>query len=284
MTAEIPGGYTLWAKKVFQSPIYKKHPLYFKAFFWLVGNAAFTDGYAFKGRVLKRGQLITTYANFADALAYCFNRAVIKPSLKEIRIMLSWLESEGMITVEPLIDGTLTNKGRPSDLTRAYVGLLITVLNFDTYQDMNLYRGKDKGRPSSELGQLRKRKEKEINIYSADSEKILSYLNDKTGKRYRNGKHIEARLKDGASVEDCQRVIDAKLQDDYFLANPKYLNPETLFRPGNFDRYLNESILAKTPARVKEDLFCPRCGRQIFVENDLTPSGCVYCEPREARA
>lgn len=170
MTAEIPGGYTLWAKKVFQSPVYKKHPQYFKAFFWLVGNAAFTDGYVFKGRVLKRGQLITTYASFADALAYCFNRAVIKPSLKEIRIMLSWLESEGMITVEPLIDGTLTNKGRPSDLTRAYVGLLITVLNFDTYQDMNLYRGKDKGRPSSELGQLRKRKEKEKKIYTSDSE------------------------------------------------------------------------------------------------------------------
>lgn len=284
MTAEIPGGYTLWAKKVFQSPVYKKHPQYFKAFFWLVGNAAFTDGYVFKGRVLKRGQLITTYASFADALAYCFNRAVIKPSLKEIRIMLSWLESEGMITVEPLIDGTLTNKGRPSDLTRAYVGLLITVLNFDTYQDMNLYRGKDKGRPSSELGQLRKRKEKEKKIYTSDSEKILSYLNEKTGKRYRNGKHIEARLKDGASVEDCLRVIEAKLQDDYFTANPKYLNPETLFRPSNFDKYLNEALPTGEKSEIPDPLECPRCGKQIVVESDLTESGCVYCQRIEARA
>ena len=45
----------------------------------------------------------------------------------------------------------------------------------------------------------------------------------------------------GYTVEDCLKVIDTKSKDKYFIENPKYLNPVTLFRPTNFENYLNET-------------------------------------------
>ena len=69
---------------------------------------------------------------------------------------------------------------------------------------------------------------------------VLSYLNEKTKSKFRNEKHIRARIEDGASVDDCKKVIDTKLKDPYFIEHPKYLNPVTLFRKDNFDNYLNE--------------------------------------------
>jgi predicted phage replisome organizer/uncharacterized phage protein (TIGR02220 family) len=140
----------------------------------------------------------------------------------------------------------------------------INLLNFIKYQNIEgldkirdqtrrrvaLYRGKqrllehkgDVTLPVTQCNETDKETEEEIdnNIYSRNALEVLSYLNEKTGKRYRNTKHIEARLKGGAVVEECKRVIDTKITDPYFTANPKYLNPETLFRPSNFDRYVNE--------------------------------------------
>lgn len=73
---------------------------------------------------------------------------------------------------------------------------------------------------------------------------IIDYLNQKTGRNFRavpvHCKLINARLKEGYTAEDIKKVIDTKLQDPFFKENPKYLNPQTLFRPSNFDRYLNE--------------------------------------------
>ncbi|MEN6621555.1 MAG: hypothetical protein ABFD50_08420, partial [Smithella sp.] len=71
----------------------------------------------------------------------------------------------------------------------------------------------------------------------------------------------------------------------YFIANPKYLNPETLFRLSNFDRYLNESgsFLPTAKEAIKESpsiSTCPRCHLQI-PPVDRFGDGCINCEPLE---
>ena len=174
-TTAIPGGCFLWSRSVFQSEIWKKPSLLFKAFFWIVGNAAYEDGHAFKGHILSRGQLITTYGAIAEALTYSFRNSIIRPSIKEIRNIISWLQSEGMITVKPLTDGAPTRWGRPPDLTRAYVGLLITVINYDPYQDLQSYSGRGSGRPPDEVGQLSKEVKKEYTMSGPDSDFDLFY-------------------------------------------------------------------------------------------------------------
>lgn len=149
-------GHFLTARKIFTSAIWTKPPMYLKAWTWIYGRAVFQDGHVVKGHELERGELLTTYSEMADALAYQRNRAIIKPTVKELRVILEWLASQGMITVKPLRAGTLPNQGRHQDSTRAYLGLLITVTNYDTYQDPESYKGRNKGRHPSEQGQIEK--------------------------------------------------------------------------------------------------------------------------------
>ena len=83
------------------------------------------------------------------------------------------------------------------------------------------------------------------NIFSQDSMDVLKKLNDLSNKNFReienNLKHIESRLKEKFTKDDCFRVLENKIKDQYFIDNPKYYNPETLFRLSNFEKYLNEA-------------------------------------------
>lgn len=81
---------------------------------------------------------------------------------------------------------------------------------------------------------------------NSDCNAVLQYLNDKAGTNYRpvpaNIKLIAARLKEGATVEDCKSVIDRKVSD--WLNDQKfksYLRPGTLFNAEKFAQYVGES-------------------------------------------
>ena len=77
-------------------------------------------------------------------------------------------------------------------------------------------------------------------VYASASD-VLSYLNLKTGKKYKNTKYITARLSEGYTVEQLKAVIDAKCCDPHFVENAQFLNPVTLFRPSHIDNYINQS-------------------------------------------
>lgn len=81
---------------------------------------------------------------------------------------------------------------------------------------------------------------------------IIDYLNQKTGKRFSpkskaNQKLINGRISEGRTLEDFKHVIDVKC--DEWLNDEKmqrYLRPGTLFRPSNFENYLNQQPMTKT--------------------------------------
>lgn len=95
-----------------------------------------------------------------------------------------------------------------------------------------------------------KEKEKEKDILSLKKElvsraEIIDYLNDKTGKHYKPNTSktktvIEARIKEGFTLEDFKTVIDNKTKQWLGGSYDKYLRPETLFG-SKFEGYLNES-------------------------------------------
>ena len=100
-------------------------------------------------------------------------------------------------------------------------------------------------------------KEKE-NIYKY----IVGYLNEKTGKAFKDvnqktRSHINARLKEGYTVEDFKKVIDIKVAEWKGTQQDMYLRPETLFGT-KFESYLNTkptTIKPKTYQRAdKTDL------------------------------
>lgn len=78
---------------------------------------------------------------------------------------------------------------------------------------------------------------------------IVQYLNDRCGTRYRyqtkgTREHINARLKEGYTVDDFKAVIDKKFEEWHGTDMEKFLRPETLFA-GKFESYLNQKIVKK---------------------------------------
>lgn len=115
---------------------------------------------------------------------------------------------------------------------------------------------------------------KKINILLS-CEEIIDYLNKKTGKRYNpkskaTQRLIEARLKEGYTIEDFKTIVDNKV--DKWISDEKmqqYLRPETLFCPKHFDSYLNEGA-KKTNKTLNNEQFLLDKGFSLEYVSTLT--------------
>ncbi|MDT0745461.1 conserved phage C-terminal domain-containing protein [Mammaliicoccus sciuri] len=84
---------------------------------------------------------------------------------------------------------------------------------------------------------------------------IIEYLNKKVNKRFSyksesNRKLIKARFNEGYKLDDFIKVIDIKTNE--WINDEKmkgYLQPSTLFRGSNFDKYLNQDEKTKPSSR-----------------------------------
>jgi len=209
MKEQIPGGHVLLSRKIFESSIWNKPPQYFRLWTWLIGKAVFQDGHTYKGHVLKRGELITTYREISKALAYRYNRAIIKPSQKEIRVMLEWLQSQDMILQNPLLTGLSRTREHTGEGTGAYLGLLIHVINYNTYQDSKSYQGAYRGGDQNRTrAYKRKNEEKECIKTTCDFSSQISEL----GKRYSvQDQEILSQAIDAiSSTRKSNRIADSK--------------------------------------------------------------------------
>lgn len=85
----------------------------------------------------------------------------------------------------------------------------------------------------------------------------IAYLNQKLGKSYKyvekNTKLVNARLKEGYTIDDFKTVIDKKVAEWQNGDMAKYLRPETLFGT-KFDGYLNQPIAKKQGYMYEDDL------------------------------
>ena len=92
------------------------------------------------------------------------------------------------------------------------------------------------------------------------AESVLAYLNEKAGRRFKpiasTLSNIRARLKEGYTVADCEKVIDSKVGEWSGTDMAKYLTPQTLFRPSHFDTYLN-TVDVDTTSRAPEQKGAP---------------------------
>ncbi len=78
------------------------------------------------------------------------------------------------------------------------------------------------------------------------AKRTITYLNNKINKNFGFGKgnlkEILAQIKKGATEEQLAYVINVKCQEWKNTDYSKHLNPTTLFRECNFDKYLNQDI------------------------------------------
>ncbi len=87
-------------------------------------------------------------------------------------------------------------------------------------------------------------------IPPADPAEILTYLNQITNRRFRENKTnlngIARVMKEGFTEQEIHEVIQIKTLE--WKNNPEmsvHLNPITLFRPKNFEKYINQVIAIK---------------------------------------
>jgi hypothetical protein len=117
------GGAFQTSRDIFEHPIWQDIPK-FRIFFFIVGNAVFSEAGAKVGGILvKRGQYLRSYRNLQDDLAYIENRAVKKYSLSVIKRKIDSLVKENRLKME-----------------EAELGTLFTVVNYEQYQGLDNYK------------------------------------------------------------------------------------------------------------------------------------------------
>ena len=103
---------------------------------------------------------------------------------------------------------------------------------------------------SSSLSQSEEGKESEKGErnYQAEAKEVLAFLNEKSGKKYRevgvNLDLIISRLKSGVTAQQCKTLVMRKVRDwgtDEKMS--RFLRPETLFNRTKFEAYLAEVTL-----------------------------------------
>ena len=150
----LPGGKITIPRSMFESDLWRRSPIYWKVFCWIVARANFADCEK-NGFLYRRGELVTTLEEIRQAAAHFENRKQITPTYKTIRSILTWLIGNGYITKEPIKSTTMRpgrTKAHTGAYTGAYVGIKITVVNYDTYQRLEKNRGRHHGRDLFEHG------------------------------------------------------------------------------------------------------------------------------------
>ena len=183
-----------------------------------------------QGIDIKRGQLVTGRKTLSIETGI---------SEQSVRTCLLRLEKTGELTIKS------TNKYS-----------IITIINYNSYQlnDDSINQVSNQQSTSNQpatnqqlttnkkyKNEKNEKKEKKKKTYSDEALQVLAYLNEKKGTNYRNGTEIQKRLNNGGTMAECMIIIDNKMRDPYFIENPKYMNPVTLFRESNYDKYLNET-------------------------------------------
>ena len=221
-------------------------------------------------------RLLCRYSNYdTDVAGYTINQLVVNSdkrlnlTTQKVRTILKKFEKQGYI--EFLSSGS---KGKESTLKLTIKQQLFN--NNVTNKTEQLQQVEDLGNNNLTTNQQQsnnttKKKEKDNNnIYSL----VIDYLNRKASTNYRSTTKntqgfINARLKEGYTVEDFKKVIDSKSKEWLNTDFEKYLRPATLFGT-KFENYLNEAN-KKEPTAIGSDK-----NKNIKVNPSICNSGRKY--------
>lgn len=123
---KIEGGFILTSRKIIESNIFNKPPLYIKVWLYLLSSAQHSN---YRG--LERGQLITSIKEIQEAMSWKVGYRKETPTTKQIRSILDYLRfpcerdnEQSMIVTTKVTDG-----------------MLINIVNYDYFQTIGNYEG-----------------------------------------------------------------------------------------------------------------------------------------------
>lgn len=171
-----------------------------------------------------------------------------------------------------------------NSISKPIISYIKLLKKHDLWELYNSKKDKNKGHTKG-MDTLKEKDKDKDKEKEKETKEIIDYLNLKANKKfsYKNdnyNKTISGRLSQGFTVDDFKKVIDLKCIDKYFIQNPKYLNPDTLFCPKNFEKYLNEkpclinngvdALQEQTDKLLNK---YEQVKRQVIEENKLKRSG-----------
>lgn len=139
----IPGGYILLSRKLIESEIWKKPPLYLKVWIYLLSKAQHKE---YKN--LKRGQLWITYQDIMEDCSWMVGARKEKPSKSQIFNILEWMRSLCSESNDESNSKATTNETMITT-TKATKGILITIENFNVYQNSKNYESNSENNDES---------------------------------------------------------------------------------------------------------------------------------------
>lgn len=162
----IPGGYILLSRKIIESEIFKKPPLYLKVWIYLLSSAQHS---AYKG--LERGQLYTSIPEIQEACSYMIGYRKKTPTKDQIYNILEWLRKRCESNCEHDTNTTMITT------TKATHGLLVNIDKYSLYQDAKNYESNAEHDNEKVTNTLREQRQPD-NI----NKNVKNVKNDKKGK------------------------------------------------------------------------------------------------------
>jgi len=249
----------LLARKIIESEIWEKPPLYIKVWLYLLTAAQHSN---YKG--LKRGQVLTSIPEIIEGVKWRVGARVERPTKDQVFQILEFLRGKAMKSKRSPDEDA--SKATMITTTKATHSLLVTIDNYGVYQDLKSYESNDEGNDETDAKATRKQRQpsninknvkneenvkkkiKEDIVEQLDHipfQQIIEHLNQTCGTSFKHTTEetkrlIRARLKAGFTLPDFIKVIDTK-HGEWATDNKMrmYLRPQTLFGT-KFESYLNQ--------------------------------------------
>lgn len=167
----IPGGYILLSRKIIESEIWDKPPLYIKVWVYLLSKAQHQDY-----KQLKRGQLWTSIPEIQEACSWYVGFRKETPSKDQIFRIIDWLRKS-----HERVDEDDTNASMITT-TKATQGMLIKIRNYNVYQTSENYERNNERSNEKDMTATRPQQHRD-NINKNDK-------NDKNDKNERIKRHM----------------------------------------------------------------------------------------------
>ncbi|WP_449623195.1 hypothetical protein [Robertmurraya sp. Marseille-Q9965] len=183
---KIPGGYINIARKIVDSEIWRKPPLYIKVWLYLLTKAQHSQY-----KSLRRGQLYTSIPEIIEACSWKVGYRKEKPRKDQVYQVIDWLRKNHENDYEEETKATMITT------MKATQGLLITIDNYSYYQDAKNYESNRVSHNEEKMKENRKQQEPDNtnnNVKNGNNEKnkILIVNND----NFESVEGIEKEFKD----------------------------------------------------------------------------------------
>lgn len=131
----LQSGAFLISRSIFTSEVSHKSPDHFKVCVYLIGHAQHTRK-IIKGIIVERGQLLTSYRKMRKWLKYKIGNRIVEPHGQRIKKIIFELKRLNLIKTKKV-----RPKEPPVEPPVEPDTILVTLLQYNVYQDLKLYEG-----------------------------------------------------------------------------------------------------------------------------------------------